>query len=39
MSSEDNFLQPADDTEISVVNPEEFLPGLAGYVKAKFEDA
>ena len=39
MSSEDNFLQPADDTEISVVNPEEFLPGLAGYVKTKFEDA
>ena len=37
--SEDNFLQPEDDTAISVVNPEETFPGLAGYVKTKFEEA
>ena len=37
--SDDNFLQPADDTQVAVVNPEEFMPGLAGYVKSKFEDA
>ena len=37
--SEDNFLQPADDTAVSVVNPEKFMPGLAGYVKSKFEEA
>ena len=37
--SEDNFLQPADDTTIGVTNPEEQMPGLAGYVKSKFQDA
>ena len=37
--SEDNFLQPEDDTAIPVVNPEENFPGLYGYVKAKFEEA
>ena len=37
--SEDNFLQPADDTAVGLVNPEEQMPGLAGYVKGKFEDA
>jgi len=37
--SEDNFLQPADDTTISVVNSEEQFPGLAGYVKKKFEES
>jgi len=39
MASDDNFLQPEDDTQISVTNPDEFMPGLAGYVKSKFEDA
>ena len=39
MASEDNFLQPEDDTQIGVTNPDEFMPGLAGYVKSKFEDA
>ena len=37
--SEDNFLQPEDDSSISVVNAEETFPGLAGYVKQKFEEA
>lgn len=35
----DNFLEPADDTTVAVVDPEEQLPGLAAYIKAKFEDA
>jgi hypothetical protein len=35
----DNFLEPEDDTSIPVVNPEDQMPGLAGYVRAKFEDA
>ena len=37
--SEDNFLQPEDDAQISVINPDETFPGLAGYVKQKFEEA
>ena len=35
----DNFLEPADDTAVPLINPEEQLPGLAAYVKRKFEDA
>ena len=37
--ADENFLQPADDTEIPVQNPSEQMPGLAGYVKSKFEDS
>ena len=37
--SEDNFLQPEDDTTVGVMNPEEQMPGLAAYVKGKFDDA
>jgi hypothetical protein len=37
--SEDNFLQPADDTAVGLLNPEEQMPGLAGYVQRKFEDS
>ena len=37
--SEDNFLQPEDDTTINLINPEETFPGLAGYVKEKFEES
>ena len=37
--SEDNFLQPADDTTVAVHAPEEQMPGLAAYVQSKFEDA
>mgnify|MGYP003647192871 FL=1 len=35
----DNFLQPEDDDGIPVQNPSEQMPGLAGYVKKKFEDS
>jgi len=35
----DNFLEPADDTTVPLVDVEEQMPGLAAYVKAKFEDA
>jgi hypothetical protein len=37
--SEDNFLQPADDTSITITSAEEQMPGLAAYVQSKFEDA
>ena len=38
--SEDNFfLQPADDTSVTVLSAEEQMPGLAAYVQSKFEDA
>ena len=37
--SEDNFLQPEDDTVLPVRTPEEQMPGLAGYVTSKFRDA
>ena len=37
--SEDNFLQPEDDTTINLINPEETFPGLVGYVKQKFEES
>jgi len=35
----DNFLQPEDDSVIPVNNPSEQMPGLAGYVRKKFEDS
>jgi len=35
----DNFLQPEDDTGVPIANPSEQMPGLAGYVKKKFEDS
>ena len=37
--SEDNFLQPEDDTTINLIDPEETFPGLVGYVKQKFEES
>jgi len=37
--SEDNFLQPEDDTAIPLIDVEDTFPGLAGYVKTKFEEA
>jgi hypothetical protein len=37
--ADESFLQPDDDTPVPIQNPEEQMPGLAGYVKAKFEDA
>ena len=35
----DNFLEPEDDTAVPLINPMEQMPGLAGYIRAKFEDA
>ena len=35
----DNFLQPEEDEQVTVVGAEEFMPGLAGYIKARFEDS
>jgi hypothetical protein len=37
--SEDNFLQPADDEAVRLDNAAEQMPGLAGYIRARFEDA
>jgi hypothetical protein len=37
--ADENFLQPADDTQIPIQNPEEQMPGLAGYIRNKFEDS
>tara|TARA_R100001086_G_scaffold233895_1_gene155791 strand:- start:2888 stop:4981 length:2094 start_codon:yes stop_codon:yes gene_type:complete len=36
---EENFLQPPDDDSVQVQNPDEQMPGLAGYIKSKFEDS
>ena len=35
----DNFLQPPDDDQVVVVDPDGNMPGLAGYVRRKFEDS
>ena len=37
--ADESFLQPDDDTPVPVNSPEDQMPGLAGYVKQKFEDA
>ena len=35
----EGFLQPPDDSEVEVINAEDQMPGLAGYIQNKFEDA
>jgi len=35
----DNFLEPDDDTAVPIQNPAEQMPGLAGYVRKKFDDS
>jgi hypothetical protein len=35
----ENFLQPPDDDAVMVVSPDEKMPGLAGYIRRKFEDS
>jgi len=35
----ENFLEPADDTPVSIVEPTDAMPGLAGYIRSKFDDA
>ncbi len=37
--ADDNFLQPEDDSSVSINDPSGQMPGLAGYVKKKFEDS
>ena len=37
--SDDNFLEPSDDTAVNIQNPQETMPGLAGHIRAKFDDA
>ena len=36
---EENFLEPADDTAVPIIDPQETMPGLAGYIRSKFEQA
>jgi len=35
----DNFLEPAEDTPLPISEADEAMPGLAGHIRAKFEDA
>jgi len=35
----EDYIQPDDEAVVSVVDPEGEMPGLAGYVRSKFEDA
>ena len=35
----DNFLEPSEDVSVPIVNPADQMPGLAGYIRSKFEDA
>ena len=36
---DEGFLSPADDGEVTVVDAESTMAGLAGYIKSRFEDA
>jgi hypothetical protein len=35
----ENFLQPPDDDQVPINDPAEVMPGLAGYIRAKFDDS
>ena len=35
----DNFLEPSDDTPVNVQAPDDTMPGLAGHIRAKFNEA
>jgi hypothetical protein len=35
----DNFLEPDDEQAIPIASPDEQMPGLAGHIKARFDDA
>jgi len=35
----DNFLEPDEEASVPIVNPDEKMPGLAGHIRSKFEDA
>ena len=36
---EDEGLQPESDEIVDVQEPDEFMPGLSGYIKSKFDDS
>ena len=35
----DNFLEPANETQIPIENPMEQMPGLCGHIRSKFQDS
>ncbi len=35
----DNFLEPSDDTPVNVQAPDDTMPGLAGHIRSKFNEA
>ena len=35
----DGFLQPPEESQVDVMSPDDQMPGLAGHIKSKFEDA
>ena len=35
----ENFLEPDDDTPVPVLDPSDVMPGLAGHIRSKFDDA
>ena len=35
----DNFLEPDEEASVPILSPDDKMPGLAGYIRAKFEDA
>ena len=35
----DNFLEPNEEASVPIVDPTETMPGLAGYIRSKFDDA
>ena len=37
--ADDNFLEPSDDTPVPILDPIDAMPGLAGHIKSKFDDA
>ena len=37
--SQEGFLEASDDSQVEVLAPEEAMPGLAGYIKSRFEDS
>ena len=35
----DNFLEPDEEASVPILSPDDKMPGLAGYIRAKFEDS
>ena len=36
---EDKVVQPDTDEAVDIIDPDEYMPGLAGYIKGKFDDS